>query len=527
MAAPTRSARPRSWRRRAAWFVVAASAATLAGRLRRPGVSRAQLTPTADAAGDVARDATTLVAPAPLDPDPAPQESLAAPLPEIQATELPDHGGRHLSQLLWLLAYGLAVVVPMALVLIPDRAAPRSMMLELGSALGIAALGLLTLQLVLPARLPLLARIGAEVAVRLHRRMADVMLAVVVAHVAAVMVADPSRLELLRFFGAPWRAQAAIGSVAALLVLFGTSLLRRRIHLSYATWRGVHLVTGAAALILAVVHTVGVGRYLVNGIAGWSLIGLTVAGLGALVVMRGHRLRPRSVRPYVVDAVTRERGGAVTIRLTADGHPGQPFIPGQFAWLKLAGMRTLLAEHPFSYASSAEDPVHPSFTMQPRSGFSRRATGFEPGTRLLIDGPHGAFRPRSIAAGTVLIAGGIGITPSMSVLRTAADRRDPRPHVLVYGARTLDAMPFLDEIETLRERLSLTVVIVLSSPDPAWPGERGRINAGVFDRHLPHDLRAWQFLVCGSGPFVDGAIDALEAVGVPGERVHAERFVEV
>jgi ferredoxin-NADP reductase len=165
--------------------------------------------------------------------------------------------------------------------------------------------------------------------------------------------------------------------------------------------------------------------------------------------------------------------------------------------------------------------------MQPRSGFSRSAAGFEPGTRLLVDGPHGAFRPRAAAAGLVLIGGGIGITPSMSLLRTAAHRRDPRPHVLVYGARTLDAMPFLDEIEALRDRLRLTFVPVLSSPDATWEGERGRINAGVFDRHLPRDLRDWQFLACGSGPFVDGVIDALEAVGIPGERVHAERFVEV
>jgi predicted ferric reductase len=428
---------------------------------------------------------------------------------------------------LWLVVYAAAIVGPVALVLLSDRAEPRSFMLELGSALGIAALSLLALQLVLPARLPVLAGIGAEVAVRLHRRLADIMLAAVAAHVAAVMVADPSRLELLRFFGEPWRAQAAIGSVVALVVLVLTSLARRRIRLSYAGWRAVHLVTGALALVLAVVHTIGVGRYLVRGPAGVALAILTLVGIGALVAMRSRILRRRSLRPYEVDSVVGERGGAVTLVLRAVGHAGQPFIPGQFAWLRLAGARTLLAEHPFSYSSSAEDPLRPSFTMQPRSGFSARAATFAPGTRLLVDGPHGAFRPRAAAAGMVLVAGGIGITPSMSVLRTAADRRDPRPHVLVYGARTLDGAPFLDEIETLRGRLRLRVVMVLSSPGPDWAGERGRINAGVFDRHLPHDLRGWQFLVCGSGPFVDGVIDAFEAIGVPGERVHAERFVEV
>ena len=222
-----------------------------------------------------------------------------------------------------------------------------------------------------------------------------------------------------------------------------------------------------------------------------------------------------------------ECGGAVTVELRADGHTGQRFIPGQFAWLKLPDLKASLAEHPFSYASSAEAPGRPSFTMKTNAGFTARAAGFEPGTRLLVDGPHGAFRPRSSSTGTLLIAGGIGITPSMSILRTAADRSDRRPYLLLYASRSLDGITFADELETLKTRMNLTVVNVLSAPPPDWPGERGRINAGVLDRHLPGDIRHWQFLVCGSGPFVDGAVEALVAVGVPGERVHAERFVEV
>lgn len=440
---------------------------------------------------------------------------------------IPDHGARRLPRTLWLLIYGIALAGPFVLIVASDRGAPRPFMFELGSGLGIAALSMLALQLVLPARLPVLAEIGAEVAVRLHRRLADIMLAAVAAHVAAVMVADPSRLGLLAFFGAPWRAQAAIGSVAALVVLMVTSIVRRRLRLSYRLWRAFHLSLGALALVLAVVHTIGVGRYLATGPAEWALVALTAAGLGALLIMRSRLFRRGSLRPYVVERVIRERGGAVTVELRADGHTGQRFIPGQFAWLKLPDRSASLAEHPFSYASSAEAPGRPSFTMKTIAGFTARAAGFEPGTRLLVDGPHGAFRPRSSSTGTLLIAGGIGITPSMSILRTAADRSDRRPYLLLYASRNLDGITFADELETLKARMSLTVVNVLSAPPPEWPGERGRINAGVLDRHLPGDIRHWQFLVCGSGPFVDGAVEALVAVGVPGERVHAERFVEV
>jgi predicted ferric reductase len=318
-----------------------------------------------------------------------------------------------------------------------------------------------------------------------------------------------------------------MGSLVALVVLSATSILRRRLRLPYVGWRLIHLVAGALALVLAVVHTVGVGRYLVRDPAEWSLVALSAGGLGALILMRSRWFRRGSVRRYLVDRVVNEQGGAVTLELRADGHEGQRFIPGQFAWLKLAGARTMLAEHPFSYSSSAEAPERPWFTMKTQAGFSARAAGFEPGTQLLVDGPHGAFRPRAVSTGTLLLAGGIGITPSMSILRTAADRGDHRPYLLVYGARTLESATFLDELETLRDRLRLTVVLVLSAPQPDWSGERGRVNAGVLDRHLPRDVRGWEFMICGSGPFVDGAIEALESLGIPGERVHAERFVEV
>ena len=440
---------------------------------------------------------------------------------------IPDHGGRHWPRALWLALYMAAIAGPLAIIAAREGAAPRPFIFELGSALGVAALSLLALQLVLPARLPWLSDIGAEVAVRLHRHLADIMLAAVAAHVAAVMVADPARLELLRFVGEPWRAQAAIGSVVALSVLVLTSIARRRLRLSYRWWRAVHLSLGGLALILAVVHTVGVGRYLVQGPAGWALIALTLMGLGALVMMRSPWFRRGSIRPYTVARVVRERGGAVTLELRADGHAGQQFIPGQFAWLKLPAVRAFLAEHPFSYASSAEDPSMPRFTMKSQAGFSAQASAFEPGMRLLVDGPHGAFRPRATTTGFLLVAGGIGITPSMSILRTAADRGDRRPHLLIYAARTADDVTFIDELDSLRQRLDLDVILVISAPPADWLGERGRIDAGILDRSLPGDIRGWQFLVCGSGAFVDAAMTALETVGVPGERVHAEQFVDV
>jgi predicted ferric reductase len=427
----------------------------------------------------------------------------------------------------WVACYGLAAVLPLAAVLIASPPPGRGFVLELASALGIVALTVMALQLALPARLGVVARpLGAEVAVRLHRHLADMLVAAIAAHVALVVFDDPSNLALLDPLGAPWRAKAALASCAALAALIATSVLRRRLRLAYARWRGLHVTLGIGALGLGVLHAIGVDHYLTSP-AGLGL-GL-LAGAAVLAVVELRLLRPRRLarRPYVLERVLPERGGAATLALRAEGHRGRPFQPGQFAWLKLADAPHALAEHPFSYSSSASSPERPEFTIKAYGGFTRRAAELRPGTRVLLDGPHGSFRARPHADRVVLIAGGIGITPAISLVRSAADVDDRRPFVLIYGSLQWEQATFREELERLEQRLDLRVVHVLTDSHPGWEGEAGFIDAALLRRRLPYDLRAADVLVCGPPPMLAAALDGLQRLGVSPENVHAEQFVTV
>lgn len=427
----------------------------------------------------------------------------------------------------WIGLYLIALVGPFLLVGSFPRDPTRTFTHELGSGLGIAVLTILAMQLVLPARLRIFAPLGADVAVRLHRKLATVVLALTAAHVIVIILADPGRLALFRFVDAPLRAQAAILAVGAMLLLFGSSLARRRIRLSYAAWRGIHLVLGAGALVLALVHTVGVGRYLASGPGVFALAIITVVPIASLVILRMARFRKATVRPYVVKRVVAEGGGVTSLQLAAVGHAGQRFRPGQFAWIRLADQRTSLSEHPFSYASTARRPDEPAFAIRAQTGFTARVAELAVGTPMLVDGPHGTFRPDPVSAGMLLVAGGIGITPTMSILRTAWDDRSRARYVVLYSGRTLDSLAFLEQLELMRLRLDLAVVPILSDPPSGWTGERGRIRASLINRHLPADVRRWQFTVCGPPGLVDTTCTSLSALGIPPERVHAERFVAV
>jgi NAD(P)H-flavin reductase len=112
----------------------------------------------------------------------------------------------------------------------------------------------------------------------------------------------------------------------------------------------------------------------------------------------------------------------------------------------------------------------------------------------------------------------------LSILRTLADRGDPRGHRLIVGARTVDDLMLRDEIQRLRERLDLTVVEVLESPPQDWQGEAGMVDDQLLDRVLPDHARHHDYFLCGPPAMVVAVGQLLRERGVPVRRIHTEQF---
>src|SRR3954465_10725124 len=89
------------------------------------------------------------------------------------------------------------LVVPLLLAQAGGWTGQRSFSEELGSTLGISTLSVLAIVLILPTRLRVLARLGADAAVRLHRHLVGVLLALIVGHVALAVALQPARYQLL------------------------------------------------------------------------------------------------------------------------------------------------------------------------------------------------------------------------------------------------------------------------------------------------------------------------------------------
>ncbi|WP_028066023.1 ferredoxin--NADP reductase [Solirubrobacter soli] len=126
---------------------------------------------------------------------------------------------------------------------------------------------------------------------------------------------------------------------------------------------------------------------------------------------------------------------------------------------------------------------------------------------------------------TSLIAAGIGITPALSVIRTAAEQGDTRPLLLLYGSRRQADVTFWDELRELQRRLpNLCVVHVLSRPTRGWIGERGRPSEPLLRRHAPSDVMDWSSLLCGPPAMVTELGEAVRRLGMPNSAIQVEGF---
>jgi predicted ferric reductase len=198
--------------------------------------------------------------------------------------------------------------------------------------------------------------------------------------------------------------------------------------------------------------------------------------------------------------------------------------PGQFAWLKFHGRPYSMVEHPFSISSGGGTASELHFTIRASGDTTRELQSIEPGTPVLLDGPHGGVHEAPGTRGWVLLAGGIGITPAMSIIRTHASEIAPPPMQLLYGVRDWNDATFREELTELAARGALDLQVVASRPGSAWDGRRGRLDQRALAELLPADRATRSVLVCGPASFTDDLVAALVALGVPPAHVHAERF---
>ena len=427
----------------------------------------------------------------------------------------------------WIVGYLLFILLPLVALLFGSLPPARDFFTEFAAALGYSALAIMGLQFGLTARFRHVTEPwGEDVIYHFHRRISLFAVGLAVVHPVIMVIVQPGLLVIPSQLGdVPWGAAAAFVSVGALVTLVVTALWRVRLRIPYEWWHISHIALAVVAVTGGVIHMVGWSFYLVDPWKRTLWIGLVLIWVGLLVYVR--LIKPLFLlrRPYRVAEVRRERGDTTTLVLRPEGHAGFRFTPGQFGWLTVWGGPFRVTGHPFSFSSSAavtDGAVEMS--IRRLGDFTARVPEVAVGKRVYLDGPYGAFTLGKPADMHVLIAGGVGVTPMMSMIRTLADQGDPRPVILLYGSKDWEAITFREELEALKARLDLTLVHVLSDPPEGWTGERGHITAETLRRHLPGPYAAHEYFICGPGVMMDAMETALAGLGVPMTKYHSERY---
>jgi len=428
--------------------------------------------------------------------------------------------------LFWVVAY-LTLALSPALVAYVGPVPPRTFWIEVGVGLGFVGLGVLVLQFVLTGRFRRVApSFGFDSMLHFHRHIGIVALIMVLGHPVLLIVTEPGYLEYFDPRVDFMRAMALSSVTGALLLIVITSLWRTAFRLNYEWWRVIHGVLALFIVVIGVVHAFQVGHYVSTPWAQGFIAAMLAASLGLVVDTR--LLRPMRLRrkPYRVLGLREERGDAYTLHIEPDGHEGLRFRAGQFGWLTLRDTPFTLQQHPYSFSSSEEAaPRRLEFTVKVEGDFSASVREVEPGQRAFIEGPYGCFvADPDPSRGCVMIVGGVGVTPCMSMLRTFADREAKRDLHLIYANVSLEEVIFFDELRRLEQRLRLTVTHVLEEPPDDWDGETGLVDAELLERHTPRDRAEYDTFICGPEPLMNTAEGAMRELGVPQQRLFSERF---
>ncbi len=397
---------------------------------------------------------------------------------------------------------------------------------SLGRITGLVAVYLALLQILMLARLPALERlIGFDKLTVWHRFNGKLCVSLVVAHAllitAGYSLADRISFgsEFSRLLNAyPGMVTATIGTIVMVGVV-ATSIVIVRRRLRYEAWYFVH-VTIYAGIALAYLHQIPTGNeFAAHPVQADYWISLYAATGAVLIAFRVLRPAIRASRHRLtVSAVTVESPGVTSIEVTGrqleklDAHAGQFML-----WRFLTPGRWWQS-HPFSL-SAVPGGRTLRLTVKDAGDFSGGLRSLPAGTKVLAEGPFGAFTSAALTRKEVaLIAGGIGITPLRALFEELSGSLDV---TLIHRVISKKEAVFEQELQEIAQRSGAAFHLLLG--DHRKRGGAQLLDAKTIGRLIPN-IAERDVYVCGPGGMMDATLSALRLLGVPGDQIHIERF---
>lgn len=424
---------------------------------------------------------------------------------------------------------GIAVVLALITVHAYQPTTQAQWMVVVGRILGFWGITGIIVQFVLSGRLKWLEKgIGHDQLLRWHKTNGNLTFVALLLHPLFILYLPLLRVGVTvpqivqTYTTGVWLGVAAL---ALLILTIVTTVFSHILKINYEHWKKLHLLV-YAVMLLGFAHSFLAGTSIMTRGPLWYWW-LLLGGIAAYVVVYryGWRVYQNRNNMYEVVDVFDETQDVKTIRLKSLSSQKLAYAPGQFAFTRFYSEGLSTEEHHFTLSSSPLEE-HIAFSIKALGDYTSQLHKIQPGDRALIEGSYGVCSNVGMTGPFVFIAGGIGITPVRSMLKTMHLSNTQDKALLIYANRTPDDVVFGKELDEMAQGDWLRVAHVYSDAEVEG-AYKGFVTEEILRKELSisdFEFRISNFFIIGPPPMMDAMKKTLRTLGVSSDKILTEKF---
>ncbi len=399
----------------------------------------------------------------------------------------------------------------------------RSMLLT-GHIMGTAAGFLLFIQMILICRSRFLDRVFAiNRLLLLHRLNAIIILVLAALHL--LLVLRTLGMEIISFEFSQWPEYTGLILLVMIAGIVFSGLFRGLLGIKYQFWISLHRLFTPVAILLLCVHLYFVGNTFHYEGAYILVLCFFAACLLTYFMLRFKKFS--LFRPaFRVEKVFETGKDIYSLELAPEKGHVIAYAPGQFAFLKIRSSAISCEEHPFTISSSPTRQPALQFTIKDSGDWTNRVKEIKVGDRAIIHGPFGIFGHIDFSSSDeiIMIAGGIGITPMLSMLRYLHDIKSDRKITLLWSNRTRKEVVYADELNDMEKSMHGLYVKYVFTREEGQDKKSARLDRDALETLLSGCSRDAVILLCGPPAMMTQVRKELVLIGFRGSSIIEERF---
>lgn len=393
---------------------------------------------------------------------------------------------------------------------------------SLGQIAGLMGLVLLSLQYVLAARFVWIERMfgGLDKVYKAHRLLGVLGFLFILYHPFFLALNVLPSVDLFSRYFLPLTSNSLAYNMGIVSLYGYLALVALTVYvkLPYHVWKKTHEWIGVP-LFFAIWHVLTIYSDVSNS---WTLRAwvVSVSFLGAGAFLYKLYLYPAFARKYEYLISSISQKGQITELVLVPCFARMDYLPGQFAFLTFKSSALSLEPHPFTISSAPQDSFL-RFSIKNLGDFTARVGEVRPGDKVSVQGPYGVFGEASLAfhhKDQVWIAGGIGITPFLSMLRYYAEEKNaPRISLFCVVKNESEDVYSTEVVELARKHPDrISVYSYYSDKEGIMTAKRLGEMSGTFVSK--------KILLCGPPGMMNSLSDQFVKLGVPSRQIAYEDF---